>query len=433
MGNCVTWLSGDVMHKPQRVVISGMGIVSTFGHDKESFWRAVAQGESAVTPWQPDGANDYPVQYAATIDFDALTQRFSSILNRAPLLERRGYFGLLAAHQAYKDAGLTPSMRIGCATCSGVPEIHESEMLALDVAGEFPEALSHHQPTEHSGLSVSNDSMVAVVAESLSMRGPVMNINGACAGAAQAIGVAYKAIQRGEVDVMLAGGADSVMNTRVMSGLFMLGATATSSPRKEKLCCPFDRARSGLVAGEGGAFLVLESETSALRRGATIYAEVKGYGSSLDAYKVTAPHPEGKGAKQAMRAALCDAQVEARDIDYVNAHGTSTPLNDVVETEAVKDVFATLSPNYPAVSSTKSMIGHWISAAAAPEAIATVMGIYHQLVPPTINLVEPDAKCDLDYVADVARAQRVRYAMSNSFGFGGINACLVFGEYDHAA
>ncbi|MAZ66753.1 MAG: 3-oxoacyl-ACP synthase [Kangiellaceae bacterium] len=421
----------DSVFNKHKVVVTGMGIVSSFGHDKKSYWQAIESGKSAITPWQPQGAEDYPVKYAATVSLSKLRQQFPQHFDNAPLLERRGYFGLVAALEAFKDAGLDNSKRIGCAACSGVPEMHESEMQELDLLGSYPEALVRHQPTEHSGLTVTNDSMVAAIAEKLAMTGPILNVNGACAGAAQAIGMAFKAIQRGEVDVMLAGGADAVTNTRVMSGLFLLGATATSSSRKDKLCCPFDQARSGLVAGEGGAFLVLESEASALARGATIYARVEGYGSSMDAYKVTAPHPEGHGAIKAMQAALDDAAVTSQDIEYINAHGTSTPLNDAIETTAIKTVFSDRAPSYPAVSSTKSMIGHWISAAAAPEAIATVMGLYHQIMPPTINLETPDAKCDLDYVAQHARPASFKYALSNSFGFGGLNACLVFGGYAH--
>jgi 3-oxoacyl-[acyl-carrier-protein] synthase II len=427
-----------------RVVITGMGIINAFDENalcttKEKYWESISAGKNAVRAWRPEDTDDFPVKYAATINFDLFKKEYQTSLKDAPLLERRGYFGLVAANNAFKDARLTSSMHIGCAACSGVPEIHESEMLALGSADNYPESLEEHRtdkPSEqlpelsHSGLASTNDRMVSAIAESLSMTGPVININGACAGAAQAIGVAYRAIQRGEADVMLAGGADSVTNTRVMSGLYLLGATATSSPKKEALCCPFDQGRSGLVAGEGGAFLVLESEASAKGRDALIYGEIVGYGSSLDAYKVTAPHPEGKGAEAAIVSALKDANLSPEKIDYINAHGTSTPMNDVVETQTIKKVFAKKnSAAYPLISSTKSMIGHWISAAAAPEAIATVMAIYHGIVPPTINLNIPDVDCDLDYVPNQAREKKMHYAMSNSFGFGGINASIIIKAY----
>ena len=419
-----------------RVVVTGMGIVGAFGKDrsyytKEDYWLSISSGKSAITSWQPEEVDDFPVKYASTIDFELFKKQFKSSFVNAPLLERRGYFGLIAAENAYKDAGLTSSMRIGCASCSGVPEIHESEIQALNSEGIYPGALENHNPKDHSGLASTNDRMISAVAEQLGINGPVININGACAGAAQAIGIAYRAIKRGEADAMLAGGADSVANTRVMSGLFLLGATATSSSRKESLCCPFDQERSGLVAGEGGAFLVLESESSAKARGADIYAEVLGYGSSLDAYKVTAPHPEGRGAIAAIISAIEDAQLNIRDIDYINAHGTSTPMNDVIETQAIKKVFGNSGHPYPLVSSTKSMIGHWISAAAAPEVMATVLAIHNSIVPPTINLTSPDKSCDLDYVPNKARKKNIRYALSNSFGFGGINACIALGVYEN--
>lgn len=422
----------------QRVVITGMGIVSAYGNNpcytKEHFWENISAGKNAIQSWQPEGLNGFPVQYAATINFDKFRIHFSDLLRNTPLLERRGYFGYVAAHLALKDAGLQNKelsgvKDLGIASCSGVPEIHESELMALGV-GEYPQTLARYQPSDHSGFTTTNDSMVAAIAAEQFLCGPVLNINGACAGAAQAIGLAYRAIQRGETLAMLAGGADSVTNLRVMSGLFLLGATATTSPRKEQLCCPFDKDRSGLVAGEGGAFLVLESLTSALQRGATIYAEVLGYGSTLDAYKVTAPHPEGKGAIEAMSAAISNAKLKPHDIDYINAHGTSTPLNDSVETKVIKKLFGSGKAQHcPPVSSTKSMIGHWISAAAVPESIATILGIYHSTLPPTINLQNPDPECDLDYVSEGARPCDIRYALSNSFGFGGINASIVLGRY----
>lgn len=413
----------------ERVVISGMGIVNAFGgngcYSKEQYWSAIVAGESAIREWQPPGCKDFPVRYGAMVDFAQFQRDHQALIQQLPLLERRGYLGVAAAVYACRDAGIQTQANMGAAVCSGVPDISDQEMLA--VAGDQAADWDLLKAETTSGLQVSNDSMAVAIAQQCQLRGPLLNINGACAGAAQAIGLAYRAIRRGEVDMMLAGGADSVFNSRVMSGLFLLGATATDSPKKARLCCPFDQQRTGLVAGEGGAFLVLESESSARARGATIYGELLAYGSSLDAYKVTAPHPEGLGAKAAMLAALKAGGLAPADIDYINAHGTSTPLNDRVETQVIKEVFATCS-RYPLVSSTKSMIGHWISAAAAPEAIATVLALYHGLVPPTINLETPDPHCDLDYVPQ-ARELPIRYALSNSLGFGGINACLAFGAY----
>jgi len=422
------------MMDKKRVVITGMGIVSPSGNSRTEFWESVSQGQSAIKPWAPEGmaAKDYPVKYAAVLQLESVLDAFKYAQSDFPPLERRGVFGYLAALQAVNDAGLTvgtiPSHLMGCIACSGVPEITQDEYEALFAIGEgYPKNLVEYQPQGCSGINNPNDSMVTSIASTLNLNGPVVNVNGACAGAAQAIGQAFKSIQRGETQMMLAGGADSVTNARVMSGLFLLGATATNSTRASQLCCPFDKARSGLVAGEGGAFLMLEERESALQRGATIYAEIKGYATTLDAYKVTAPHPEGAGAMSVMEKALGDAGVAVDQIDYINAHGTSTPMNDAIETQAIKKVFAQRLQGYPLVSSTKSMIGHWISAAAAPEAMATALALFHGLVPPTINYKQPDPNCDLDYVPNQARELSMRYALSNSFGFGGINACLVFG------
>lgn len=425
---CYYWVERMKSH---RVFVTGLGVVSSYGSDLNTFWEAVKSGRSAIQPWIIHGVPDFPVKYAATIDMSKLEETRKQLLP-VPTLERRSVFGLIAANNALAHAGIKagaiPSM--GLATCSGVPEICDEEMYELSKK-PFPECLNHYRPKEGgiSGLSVSNDNLAAAIAEKFELNGPVLNINGACAGAAMGIGMAYESIRRGESTAMLAGGADSVTNIRVMSGLFLLGATATTSTKKNNLCCPFDADRSGLVAGEGGAFLVLESESSAVSRGARIYAEVIGYGNSMDAYKATAPHPDGTGAIKAMKGALRTAGLSPDDIDYINAHGTSTPLNDVIETKAIKAVFG-CSGKTPAVSSTKSMIGHWISAAAAPEAIATVMALGEQIVPPTINLEKPDKQCDLDYVVEGARPREIRYALSNSFGFGGFNATLAFGAYN---
>ncbi|MGR5063617.1 beta-ketoacyl-[acyl-carrier-protein] synthase family protein [Photobacterium sp. DNB22_13_2] len=421
-----------------KVVITGMGVISCYGYQLADFWLAISQGQSGITKWPSVEGTEFPVHYAASVDTGDVLKAFPEWQAYAEPLERRVLFGALAAQQALADADIQCSDGIGVFSCSGVPEINDTELIQFNQQGI--QAISQHgisaQANEFSALRSSNDNISVQIAQQCGTTGPVVNINGACAGAAQAIGAAFKAIRRGEIQLALAGGADSVLNARTMSGLFLLGATATGSHRGSKLCCPFDSDRGGLVAGEGGAYLVLESEVSAKARGARIYAEVQGYGSSMDAYKVTAPRPDGKGAQAAMANALSDAGLGPDEIDYVNAHGTSTPLNDKIETAAIKALFGQVDttevevPSFPLVSSTKSMIGHWISAAAAPEAVATILAIYHGLVPPTINLHSPDPLCDLDYVPDVARPSPLAHCLSNSFGFGGINSCLVFGTYN---
>jgi 3-oxoacyl-[acyl-carrier-protein] synthase II len=250
----------------------------------------------------------------------------------------------------------------------------------------------------------------------------------ACASGTQAIGTGFRAIQRGDADVMLAGGADSMINPVGLVFFVLLGAASVSSEDPLNSCRPFDRKRSGLVMGEGSGFALLEEEGHALRRGANIYAEVAGYGSSMDAYQLTAPHPGGKGAEQSMRSALKDAGLAPEEIDYINAHGTSTKLNDIAETFAIKNLFGDYSRSL-AISSSKPMIGHLLAASGGPEFIYTVLSVKHDAVHPTINLTHPDPKCDLDYVAEGKRLMRVRAALSNSFGFGGQNASIIVRKY----
>jgi 3-oxoacyl-[acyl-carrier-protein] synthase II len=271
-----------------------------------------------------------------------------------------------------------------------------------------------------------NDHLAVLVARQNGCGGPVINVSSACAGAAQAIGMGFRMVRRGEIDCMLVGGADSVLNLPTMIGLHLLGAPSTSQLHGDRLSRPFDRQRSGLVAGEGAGMVLLESEAHARARGATIYGEVVGYGSSLDAYGVTAPHPDGAGAVLAMSKALDDAGIAPQAIDCINAHGTSTILNDPIETKAIKRVFAD-AKHYRRipVTANKSMFGHLIAAAGAPEFIATTLTVKFGVIPPTLNLDNPDPACDLDYVPHIARIRTVEYALSNSFGFGGLNAALV--------
>ncbi len=428
----------------RRVVVTGMGIVSAFGSHLDLFWQKLCSGESAIKPLALKGNGALPVKYAAQVDFDVLLAEHSAYLPDAGVTEKRGVMGIIAATQALEDAGLTPLQLadnlIGIYGCSGVSEIseddrhqwrksHENERIANSNSPLSIPALFgiRHNLSPYSGLRSGNDGMVTEIARRFALSGPALNVNAACAGGTHAIGLACQAIKRQETDIMLAGGADSVINLRTLVGLKLLGAAAVTEKWGSKLCRPFDKHRSGLVAGEGGAFLVLESEESALRRHAKIYAEVKGYGASLDAYKLTAPHPDGISAENAIRHAIRDSGLRPEQIDYVNAHGTSTPLNDELETAVIKRIFGAQPP---LVSSTKSMLGHWIAAAGAIEAVATVLTVKNKFIPPTINLETPDPLCDLDYVPQQGRAVAIQNAITNSFGFGGINSCLVIGDYD---
>lgn len=421
----------------RRVVVTGLGVVCGLGFDWHTVWLALVEGRSAIRRWQLPGVEDFPVRYAAAVDDQAFSSRFGHLPCLRLPMERRVRFGLAAAEEAFADAGLDDVQALkatGVAIGSGVPERHPGDMLlAVTHNGASWDELYRRrkQLSPDSGFFCSNDALATKIAAQYALTGSVQNLSTACAGAAHAIGLAFRMIRRGEADIMLAGGADSVLNLPTMVGLHLLGAPATTERFGDKLCRPFDRDRSGLVAAEGAGMVVLESEHSALSRGATIYAEVVGFGSSLDAYRITAPDPEGKGAALAMQRALSDAAIEPTRVASINAHGTSTLLNDPAESRAIKAVFAPHN-HYRrlAISANKSMLGHLIAAAGAPEFIATVLSLRDGIVPPTLNLEHPDSACDLDYVPDTARRLDVPVALTNSFGFGGLNATLAVCRYD---
>jgi 3-oxoacyl-[acyl-carrier-protein] synthase II len=419
----------------EKIVITGLGSVNGLGLDVGEMWLRMLAGDSAIRRWRLPGVENFPVQYAAAVDDAQFARRFAALADSAWRLERRQRFGLAAAAEALSDAGLDGAMRARCgvATGSGVPERDPDDISELlDGQSVRWEALLQCPNPQPRSLANSNDQLAADIGRLHGLCGPALNISTACAGAAHAIGLGMRMIRRGETPLVLAGGADSVLNLPTMVGLHLLGAPSTSERFGERLCRPFDRDRSGFVAGEGAAMLVLESERHARQRGARIYAELAGFGSSLDAYRITAPHPQGQGAAAAMRRALQDAQHAAQDIDCVNAHGTSTPLNDPAETLAIKQVFAEDQHfRRLAVCANKSQLGHLIAAAGAPELIASVLSIRDNCIPPTLNLENPDPLCDLDYVAGASRALRVDAVLSSSFGFGGLNTALVVRRYAH--
>jgi len=260
-------------------------------------------------------------------------------------------------------------------------------------------------------------------------KGPNSAVATACATGSHAIGDAFKIIQRGDADIMIAGGTEAVITPLGIGGFNAMKALSTRNEEPEKASRPFDRDRDGFIMGEGSGILILESIESALNRGAKIYAELMGYGMTADAYHMTSPSPHGEGAARCMTMALRDGNVQPSDVSYINAHGTSTKHGDELETQAIKTVFQEDAYRIP-VSSTKSMTGHLLGAAGGVEAICTALSIYHDLIPPTINLDNPDPECDLDYVPHLARKADVRYALTNSFGFGGTNACLLFRKFE---
>jgi len=328
---------------------------------------------------------------------------------------------------AVKDSGLTINSgngdRVGVSigtAIGGIEAMEENHRLLLQGA--------RHRVSPFFIVNLPANMASGQVAIQFGARGPNMCSVTACAAGAHAIGNAFRVIQRGEADVMIAGGSDAGVTPLVFAGLDAAKVISTRNDEPEKASRPFDKNRDGFVSSEGSGIVILEELKSALDRGATIYAEVLGYGFNNDAYHVVAPDPEGRGAAKCMRLALNDAGISDDEIDYINAHGTSTPLNDLTETKAIKIVFQGKSNRIP-ISANKSMIGHLWGAAGAVEAIFSILTITQGIIPPTINYETPDPDCDLDYVPNVARKAKVKIALSNSFGFGGTNATLIFSQF----
>ena len=419
------------MNNAKRVFVTGLGVISSLGLEWPEFWQALLTGRSGISPWHLENYPDFPVKYASQVDKEALARAFAdeAIFNEP--MEYRTAFGVAAARSAIRDAKLEPQdaylKNAAVVMGSGVPERDIGDMiLALDSEGRSIEHMIRCRAERNPRLRQNNDALSELISIQNGCYGSSTNISMACAGAAQAIGMGFRMIRRGEADLVLAGGADSVLNMATMTGLLLLGAPSLADNFQHRLSMPFDRLRSGFVAAEGGGVVVLESESSCQKRGITPYAELLGFGSSTDAYRVTAPHPEGRGAVEAMRRALADALVKPQAINCINAHGTSTPLNDVMETLAIKTVFAADEHyRHLAVTANKSLLGHLIAASGAPEFIATVLTVQNDLIPGTYNLTNPDPVCDLDYVTEGTRGQKVDYALSNSFGFGGFNVSLL--------
>lgn len=426
-----------MMTNKRKVVVTGLGVVSCLGLEVEQNWGRLLAGVSGIRLLDVEAAEASAVKIGGAVsrdDFRRIKEEFPEEAAREG--ERRTLFSLWAAKSALSDAKFSSDEarreRCGVAFASGLA-INRPE----DVAGwinkdkKFDMARFSREYTNvhpESIMRYNSNRPAALLAKQFGLCGMNFTITTACASGTQALGLAFRAIQRGDADMMLAGGADSMINPIGLVFFVLLGAASISSEDPLTSCRPFDRKRSGLVMGEGSGFVVLEEEGHALRRGAEIYAEVAGYGSSMDAYQVTAPHPGGKGAEQSMRSALKDAGMAPDEIDYINAHGTSTKLNDAAETLAIKNLFLDHARKL-AVNSSKSMTGHLLSASGGPEFVYTVLSVKHDAVHPTVNLTHPDPKCDLDYVAEGKRLMRVRAAISNSFGFGGQNASIIARKY----
>jgi 3-oxoacyl-[acyl-carrier-protein] synthase II len=406
----------------QRVVVTGLGLITPLGNDVPTTWAALLAGRSGAGPITQFDCTQYKTRIAAEVkDFDATAYMDRRDVRR---IDRFAQLALVAAQQAISDAKFDMQQqdptRVGVLIGSGIGGI-QTLFAQLEVMLERgPRRVS---PFTIPGLMLNAAS--AHVSIATGARGPNLAVATACATGSNALGEAAEIIRRGAADVMITGGSETAIVQLAMAGFDNLGALSTRNDEPERASRPFDALRDGFLMGEGAGVVLLERLDQARARGAPIYAELAGYGSTGDAFHITAPAENGSGATECMRMALEDASLQPTDVDYINAHGTSTQLNDASETLSIKQVFGEYAYEVP-ISSTKSMTGHLMGAAGAVEAAFTVLSIRDQLLPPTINHEVPDPVCDLDYVPNVARRSTVNVAMSNSFGFGGHNATLVF-------
>jgi 3-oxoacyl-[acyl-carrier-protein] synthase II len=420
----------------RRVAITGIGMVTPAGNDVASTWEALLAGRSAAAPIRGFDASGFSTRIAAEVkDFDA--ERVIGDRRLLKFANRAHRFALAAAEQAFRDAGIRPTPesaeRWGCVVGTGMMGVTFDELAAVHaVAGGSGELA----PDGLLGPGAASDPMVfcrsqssagcALLLRQFGIRGYASSVHTACASGGQAVGTALKIIRRGIADRVLAGGFDSMINPVGLAGFCLLGAVSPDNDTPERASRPFDASRNGFVLGEGAGFLVLEEWNAARARGARIYAELAGDGNSLSSYRITDSHPSGDGPIQAMRQAVGDARATLDEVDYLNAHGTSTPMNDRSECAAVRAVWDGDAWRNVAVSSTKSVMGHLIAAAGAVEAGICALAIHHSTLPVSANLRTPDPDCDVDIIRDQPRARRVRLALSNSLGFGGSNSCLAF-------
>lgn len=425
------------MSDKRKVVVTGLGVATALSLEVAENWRKLLLGVSGISRLAYPHTEKSPVRAAGQItedDWHRIRQEFPEDAPREG--ERRTLFALWAAKAALQDAGIPDYAgdreRYGVVLAAGLGINRLEDIVRWtnkDGAFDFARFGKEYRMAYRESIIRNNSNRpAALMAKKFRLHGTNCTVTTACASGTQAVGIAYRAIQRGDADMIVAGGADSMLNPTGFVFFVLLGAASVSSDEPQTLCRPFDRKRSGLVMGEGAGVVVLEEEAHAVRRGARIYAEVAGYGASMDSYQVTAPHPKGAGAEQSMSRALKDAGIDNNGIDYINAHGTSTKLNDAAETLAIKKVFQDYADKIP-ISSSKSMIGHLLAASGGPEFVYTVLSVFKDEIHPTINLANSDPKCDLDYVSDGRRTKTVRAALSNSFGFGGQNASIIVKKY----
>ncbi|MFH1242131.1 MAG: beta-ketoacyl-ACP synthase II [Pseudomonadota bacterium] len=410
----------------RRVVVTGLGMTTPLGTGVEKNWEAACAGKSGIGPITKFDPSPFAAQIAGEVtDFRSEDFMDKQQIRRFDIFI---HYAVASARMALEDSGLkidsSNAHRVGSITGSGLGGLTMLEYFHKVLLEKGPRRIS---PFFIPGM-IANMAPGQIAIE-FGAKGPNMSIETACAASCHAVGEAFRLIREGISDAMIAGGSEAVVTPLALGGFCSMRALSTRNDEPEKASRPFDLDRDGFVMGEGAGILILEDLELALERGANIYAEVVGYGLTADAYHVSAPEPEGEGAISCMKMALNYAGLRPDQIDYINAHGTSTKLNDISENKAIKAVFGEHAYKL-AISSTKSMTGHLLGGAGGIEAIFTALTIKHGIIPPTINYETPDPECDLDYVPNVSRRANVRAAMSNSFGFGGTNACLIFKAFE---
>jgi 3-oxoacyl-[acyl-carrier-protein] synthase II (EC 2.3.1.41) len=409
----------------RRVVVTGIGCVSPLGIGVDETWKGIVEGRSGITRITKFDASNLPSQIAGEVkNFKPQDFMPEKLVSRVDTFIQ---YAIASARMALEDANLVDGElgeRAGVIIGVGMGGVGQVEHYTriLDERG-------YKRVTPFFIPMIIPNMAAGQVAILFGAKGPNLAVCTACAAGNHAIGEAYRMIKNGLIDIAICGGTESLITPLTVAGFSVMKALSTRNDEPEKASRPFDAKRDGFVIAEGSGILILEELTHAQKRGAKVYAELIGYGATCDAYHMTAPSPDGEGAETCMKLALEDANIAPNEVDYINAHGTSTPLNDVAETKAIKKVFGEHAYKLM-VSSTKSMTGHLLGGAGGLEAVITVKALETGIVPPTINLEEPDPECDLDYVPNQARRANIKVAMSNAFGFGGTNACLVFKKWE---
>ena len=409
----------------RRVVVTGLGLLTPVGNDVNTSWANIIQGNSGVKPITTFDVSDFETNFAATVDVNIESKLDKKEIRRTdPFIQ----YGLIASKECIEDSQIdlenTDLNRFGVSIGSGIGGLGTIEENKIKLSEDGPKKIS---PFFVPGAIANMVSGYASLKYGL--KGPNISIASACSSASHSIGYSFRSIAHGDADLILTGGAEMATTPLGLAGFNAAKALSTNNDNPQGASRPWDKDRDGFVLGEGAGCLLLEEYEHAKARGAKIYAEIIGFGMSADAHHITSPPEGGTGAALSMQNAISDAQVDSSEIDYVNAHGTSTPAGDIAETEAIKTIFKDSSQDL-IVSSTKSMTGHLLGAAGAIEAIFSILSINNNICPPTINLDNPDTGCDLNYSAHLASQKKITHSLSNSFGFGGTNATLIFKELD---